>query len=824
MKLYIATTSLNFDAIVSTDSVSPAAFYQQRGFGITLFYDKASFILPNSILLTDAFPFFSINRSEVDHRPMVIEIDTLDYPPYFEAVKKNSDHTVYRTERTIYISPSTSKIYFFSEADRRATLAKAESILESKYLLYVKLGAIKVYDRSIPSTKIGQDSFKKINDVPVPDSKFILKDIGINKAKGFIVSYMIGAGMAITPESARLLRLSKDIKNGIYSLGTKEGRADDTVNAIYRLANEAEDISSFIDPKKQEAREKVLRYLSSVNASSMLRGASNEEIVLFLEKIGVYSPLFNRLNGGRLTSIVGLVQQALSSKDETLTESTLADISRYISSITQRYSTGVCVPDLFKLGLDRNYIECFDPSLERESQRKTEIMYNLYSGYSYKSSGIRENRVDYIIDAGREFFPETNDGNQEERKYINDLLDNLEHAASFDMMATNSQALQALAVFMRSPDADLDKMASLIVSNEIPDARIAFGLWGLFYGYSNIPQSYYNLLIQSLNSKDATAFVNQIHDALFCATESREKEQEEPTPMKEKNFFQKALSFVGFGEKEEEPKKEEQKKDDQIASGVQGELWSGMDTDSEEDAAPEDSNTLDEVVNPEQEFNNNSVPADNKSLSDEEDLPGYDHVFQEIKDIIETGFRKDQQVAYYSKAVKDICSSAISYPAIKSSLDQIPIMSGTSTNWDKAKRKIKSQIDSIARDEALLISERKYQSMMTEAAHGASRQFVTDEAAWEVVKFVLPEDEKVRKQLEKDLKWFQDNYDPRHVEKGGRPAYYGSYPRDNASVIANFERYLKQKREYNPRAAWLQEIYLKVDTNAIIAALKQIYK
>ena len=63
MKLYIATTSLNFDAIVSTDSVSPAAFYQQRGFGISLFYDKASFSLPNSILLTDAFPVFSINRS-----------------------------------------------------------------------------------------------------------------------------------------------------------------------------------------------------------------------------------------------------------------------------------------------------------------------------------------------------------------------------------------------------------------------------------------------------------------------------------------------------------------------------------------------------------------------------------------------------------------------------------------------------------------------------------------------------------------------------------------------------------------------------------------
>lgn len=53
---------------------------------------------------------------------------------------------------------------------------------------------------------------------------------------------------------------------------------------------------------------------------------------------------------------------------------------------------------------------------------------------------------------------------------------------------------------------------------------------------------------------------------------------------------------------------------------------------------------------------------------------------------------------------------------------------------------------------------------------------------------------------------------------------YVSFPRDNASVLANFERYLKLNRALNPRTAWLQEIYLKVDTSAIITALKQIYK
>lgn len=821
MKLYIATTSLNFDAIVSTDSVSPASFYQQREFGISLFYDKASFCLPNSILLTDAFPVFSINRSEVEHRPMVIEIEDLNYPSFFEKVKDNDDYSVYRTERTIYISPLSCKIFFFSEADKRATLSKAESILESKYILYANLGSIRVYDRSIPAIKIGQDSFKKITDSPTPDTNSIRDDIRINKAKGFIVSYMIGAGKSITPESARLLRLSKDIKNGIYSLGTKEGRASaDAFNSVHRLIDEAEDLSNDIDPKKKEARNRVVKYLSSIDAPSLLRGASNEEIIAFLEKIGVYPMLFNRLNNGRLTSIANLAQQALSSKDEGVVESSLADITRYVESIVQHSSPVVLASDLFKLGIDRNYIECHDSYLEKESRDKVEVLFNLYSGYSYKASGIRENRVDYVIDAGREFFSESTEGNQEERKYINDLLDNLEHAASFDLMATNSQALQALAVFMRSPDADLDKMTSLIVSNEIPDARIAFGMWGLFYGYSNIPQSYYNTLVQSLNNKDAAFFVSQIHDALFGATSSLEIE--EAVPKTEKSIWQKALSFVGIGEKEE-PKREEPKEQVQIASGVQGELWPGMDADSETEPTSGNDNAQEGIINSEQESSAKPNSADSQSRSNEEDLPGFDHVFLEVKDIINTIFKKEPQVAYYSKAVKDICSIAVSYPAIKSGLDQIPIMNGTSTNWEKAKRKIKNQVDGIARKEALQIAEKQYQSMMSEAANGASRQFVTDKFAWEIVKYALPNDDRVRKQLERDLTWFQENYDPSHVEKG-RSAYYGTSPRDNMSVIANYERYLRQKREYNPKASWLQEIYLKVDVDAVIYALKQVYR
>ena len=817
MKLYIATTSLNFDAIVSTDSVSPAAFYQQRGFGITLFYDKASFFLPNSILLTDAFPIFSINRSEVDHRPMVVEIDTKDYPPYFEAVKRNGDNIVYQTERTIYLSPSTSKIYFFSEADLRSTLAKAESILESKYILYVKLGAIKVFDRSMPTIKIGQETFKKINDAPVPNSKFITKDIGINKAKGFIISYMIGAGMAIAPESARLLKLSKDIKNGIYSLGTKEEKTDDAVKTVLRLANEAEELSSYIDPKKQEARERVLQYLSAIDASSMLRGASYEEIVLFLEKIGVYSSLFVRLNGGRLISIVGLVNQALSSRDDTLTESTLDDISHYVMSIIQRSSAGINVSDFFKLGLDRNYIECSDPSLALESKRKVEILFNLYSGYSYKAAGIRQNRVDYIIDAGREFFSETTDGDQEERDYINAMLDNLEHASSFDMLATSSQALQSLAVFMRSPDADLDKMASLIVSNEISDARIAFGLWGLFYGYSNIPQSYYNTLVQSLNNKDAANFVGQIHDALFGATTSHEEEAE---PHKEKTFLQKALSLVGFGEEKENEKESippKQKEENLFSSA-------GINLDDEQYAQDEYQEQKKTNTKPEPELDEvaGDVEPSKDTLPDDGvgDMPnGYENVYNLIWPLLEKAEvtkqkTRDEFFAYYPAKVKEVCDKAQSLIGLSNGIDSIPC-AVAKTAWKGVRQNIKELIEQLQLEEIESKSRERRAWLENEFSSGRKRKFYRDEYAWDIVLSVLPNEKAVIDQVERDFSWFMENY--------GNPPYYENKSTDNESCLNAFNRYLKNKIEKPNISPSVKRVYLRVDINSLMSILREMY-
>jgi uncharacterized protein YegL len=85
--------------------------------------------------------------------------------------------------------------------------------------------------------------------------------------------------------------------------------------------------------------------------------------------------------------------------------------------------------------------------------------------------------------------------------------------------------------------------------------------------------------------------------------------------------------------------------------------------------------------------------------------------------------------------------------------------------------------------------------------------FYLDNTIREVIKPLLPEDENIRKEFERDLEWFMDE----HV-KGSRSQYYGNTSRENHLVIARFEDYIKDK----PYAT-------HIDIDSIISKLKELY-
>ena len=66
-KLYIPTSSLNFNNILSSESISPCAFYPRRGFGFKRFEKVELNNLDNVILLYDKYPYFDIVDSQIEN-------------------------------------------------------------------------------------------------------------------------------------------------------------------------------------------------------------------------------------------------------------------------------------------------------------------------------------------------------------------------------------------------------------------------------------------------------------------------------------------------------------------------------------------------------------------------------------------------------------------------------------------------------------------------------------------------------------------------------------------------------------------------------------
>ena len=509
MKLYIATTSLNFDTIMSTESISPVSFYALRKFGIPYIYDKVSLCLPNSILLFDFIPEYSINRQEYDHRALIIEIDTDFYPAdYFKKVKDG----IYQTDKTIYLSPASSKFFFLSHEDYTVTLNKSANIIETKSILYRKANRIAVA-RLQDCRKINRDVFADIKDTGQIDEDSLRRDKAINKAKGFLTGYMIGRGKSLTTESARLQNITRLIKNLIYALITNEGADKQRIyQNLKDLTKEASHLALILD-------EKQARALSCVTKDMADEGIDEDNIKMlcrYLSKRGVYSVLLNNIcPGAKIFSYEQAVFAAARATDDKALEEQLKSLTDYTNSLLRYTETKADLGSLFKFHPDLKVIECKDLSLDEESRKILPIMYNLFSGQNLRGEEFKSNRINHIIDTAHALKDDKHINFDLIKDYINGLLDNLEKAEPFDVTSSEFLAIKAFGAFVKAPDSDIEKLLSVLVSNEIPDHRIALGLWGIIYGYSNFPHQYFREWVERADEKEIAEYLDIVNTQIY---------------------------------------------------------------------------------------------------------------------------------------------------------------------------------------------------------------------------------------------------------------------------------------------------------------------
>lgn len=208
-KYYIATSTFNFNNILSSESISPKAFYAKRGFGYSRWLSIPQNGVDNAIILYEK-PFgFVRPASDVEDHPMLIEIQSEEDFPSVE-------YGIFYSDHTIYLSPWQVRFIFFTEQDKRVALSLSDSSLETKLMgLYLKRLVVENFP------------IKKVSDVKV-DVKLnecaINKDYCINKIKGVLYGYYIGALLSTSPKVIRKYNILRELQNIFSAILSSEHR------------------------------------------------------------------------------------------------------------------------------------------------------------------------------------------------------------------------------------------------------------------------------------------------------------------------------------------------------------------------------------------------------------------------------------------------------------------------------------------------------------------------------------------------------------------------------------------------------------------------
>ena len=102
------------------------------------------------------------------------------------------------------------------------------------------------------------------------------------------------------------------------------------------------------------------------------------------------------------------------------------------------------------------------------------------------------------------------DGSQWQQ-YINGLLKNLNEYSAFDLKSIKNNSLESFAAFCQKGESDIDKLEDYLIINEIGDFRISFSLWGIIFGFANMPKTLTNELFQSNDLE----YITRIYKHIF---------------------------------------------------------------------------------------------------------------------------------------------------------------------------------------------------------------------------------------------------------------------------------------------------------------------
>lgn len=470
MKYYIPTTTLNFNNILSSESVSPYIFFQKRGFGYSRWFVIPENEQSNCIVLYDSLSYLERGDSELEDHPMVIEINTNEI---FREVEKG----IYISDKTIYLNPWNTRFIFFNEQDRKVALSLSDSSLETKMIrLYQKGFEIRFAEK--PYSCLKNEVLGELNNSEIEHDRII------NRLKGLMYGYYIGALLSSEKSTVEYYNTLKDLQN-IFAAILSNPRREPTSEQELKVNSLASSLL-FYNPIFREIEHLVRDRDMAI------------EVVKILKKHG--RPISN-LNPSSFFRALR--------EDSPENNSALQWISeelKHINSIAQINRVQLS-PEASEIVVVDNKLRSIGETVildKVDNNLFIELINHILTDESIngKISSQRAELADNLTGKARDVL-----GAEWEASPIRTFLNQLRKHIRGDEFNQkwNNGVLSSLAAVVLKGD-DWEVLLDFMKRKGMTDYRLAYAFYGVFNGFANLTRDFTDLLLNNDNAYVASVY------------------------------------------------------------------------------------------------------------------------------------------------------------------------------------------------------------------------------------------------------------------------------------------------------------------------------
>lgn len=479
MKLYIAISSLNLDNILSSESISPSWYYKERNFGGNFFEPIKNLDMTDRLILFSVKPKFTIDDSEREQNPIVIEIedDKQLNIGKLDEIFSNRDFAIYTYDRTIILTPWNCRILFFDIESLKIADNQSQGSRNDK------LGEI------FPKKLITGDIILSKLASKIPQNigkRYIFDDTPFNVAKGCLWGYLLGLKMSIDPDSAKLLSIANNIRNIASSAISNDGECkpqfydklrsldreyreigDKDINTLWYQETPKEEADIL---KKHEVYEEALHKFHIKKGYKSLRAipfqkTSKEVWIEYREAVNNYTE--NRINEKK-NRIDTALSEIFTYSDNILSIKGYPIINKFLTFVSSR-------------------------QISRENIRIDRLRTDTF--VTTKILPLVQEKVGV----------DNWDKNPAERLYLNNLFFNLRDFKPFDFNSIGDIELKSIAAILLKGE-DYDALVRYLQDNDMTDYRFVMSLWGALEGYVSISK----VLLKELLTPNNISNVNYL--------------------------------------------------------------------------------------------------------------------------------------------------------------------------------------------------------------------------------------------------------------------------------------------------------------------------